>query len=78
MWERPKQGDRVCIVRMDGCMAETRGPEKWGSVERVEDREVYGSGSPVPMALLNFDDGTTAWEVVADAFRKGDHFERQR
>lgn len=43
MRELPKPGDRFCIVQMNGCMGETRGRERWGTVERIEDREVYGS-----------------------------------
>lgn len=77
MREMPKIGDRICTVRMDGCMADVRGAERWGTVKRLESRPVYGSLTQVPMALLALDSGGDAWEVVADACRSGDHFERQ-
>ena len=78
MRDMPKAGDRLCIVQMNGCMGETRGRERWGTVERIEDREVYGASVPIPMALVSYDDNTSGWQVTADAFRQpAGHFERQ-
>lgn len=73
----PKAGDRLCVVRMDGCMAHVRGPERWGTIVAQADVTVRRNGCPEPWAAVRFDDGAVSAEHVGDAVDKGDHFERQ-
>ncbi len=78
MRDLPEQGDRVCIVQMDGCMAHVRGAERWGKIIRIGNRVVYGSPSPSLYADIEFDDGSTGAQYAGDMFRSPDgHFEMQ-
>ena len=78
MSDRPKAGDRVCIVSMDGCMADTRGKERWGRIVRVENRVVYGSHLATPYADIAYDDGSAGQHWAGDMFRQSaGHFEAQ-
>lgn len=74
--EQPQIGDRLCVVAMNGCMADARGMEQLGTIVDIQDRPSYGALGLVRMALLKRDDGSVGWEALAGSFRVDNHFER--
>lgn len=73
-----RKGDRACVVRMDGCMGDVRGYERWGHIVGSRCVPRYGSIRPVEEVEILFDADLRSVWFSADEFSwAGTHFERQ-
>ncbi len=60
-----RRGERVRIVRADGCMAHIRNNPREGVVLRIKNEKVYGSGTdPIPYAEIKLDNGEIIKKVA--------------
>lgn len=59
----------ILKVRMDGCMGNVRGDERWAQVVAIAHKKNYGDYAERPYALVQYiDDGTTQYLVAEERY----------
>ena len=60
-----RRGERVRIVRADGCMAHIRNNPREGVVLRIRNENIYGCGNDlVPFAEIRLDNGEIVKKIA--------------